>query len=98
MNKKVIIWGAVIVGGILIYHHMTKKSGNKTAPDTKSNASGSTKDMGPCQGSQASPQRCSSVCEQLGGSYDSVSRMCNGVPAGASSPLFGSGPKTIGNR
>ena len=79
MNKKVIIWGAVIIGTALLVRHYRKTQAAETArkaqtPEAKSNASGSY----PCAAPNAD---CAAACTALGGRWNQVTRTCDGIVA-----------------
>lgn len=67
-NQAILVWGALIVGGIALYAYNKNK---KNKSQKMSNASGSW-GIGECQGN---PQRCKEFCEKptwqggLGGEY-----------------------------
>jgi len=84
MNKKVIIWGAVAVGAILLYRHMkaTKAAelAKQAATAETSNASG-TATAKKCQGGGNYPTpgtiaNCESVCDRLNGSWNADNLTC----------------------
>lgn len=97
MNKKTIIWGAVIVGGVLLVRHMMKKDAEKKAAAAaaagaaNSNASGSQIGTTPCSPASVPNAKCASVCSNLGGTYDPNTRICMGISAGSGAPYFAKG-------
>jgi hypothetical protein len=75
--------GAAIYGTWYLFIRKPK------AEEKKSNASGTTKTVGPCSGSGATPEKCQSYCEEtLGGVYNS-DRTCTYSGKAAPGPLFG---------
>jgi len=76
--------GAVAFGA---YYLFFKKPG-KGGKEQKSNASGTLRTVGPCSGSQATPEKCQTYCEDtLGGTYNSDNRSCTYSGSAAPGPF-----------
>lgn len=93
MNKKVIIWGAVAVGAILLYRHMKATKAAELAKQAVANESSNAIGNGQtlqCSGSMATNENCQKACQKMGGSYDSGTKTCSGI-TGAPIPPYGRG-------
>lgn len=74
--------GAVAYGAWYLFIRKPK------AGEKKSSAEGSMRTVGPCSGSQATPERCESYCvDTLGGSYNSDNRTCTYSGSAAPGPF-----------
>lgn len=82
-KKTLLIVGLAAAAGATYWFFFRKPT------EKKSNASGTTKTVGPCSGSGATPEKCQSYCEEtLGGVYNS-DRTCTYSGKVAPGPLFG---------
>ena len=88
LTKGLLIFaGAAAVAGTAYYFY--NKSKNKT-PEKKSNAIGTTKTVGPCEGRNATPANCQAYCEdKLDGTYNSSDRTCTYGGSMNPGPMFG---------
>jgi hypothetical protein len=76
--------GAVAYGAWYLFIRKPKPE------EKKSSAEGTTRTVGPCGGSLATPERCQTYCEEnLGGTYNSNNRTCTYSGSAAPGPLFG---------
>ena len=92
-NKNLLL---ILGAGVLAYgaYYVFFKKGEK-----KSNAEGSTRTVGPCSGSQATPQNCQTYCEDsLGGTYNAQEKTCTYSGNAAPGALFGGRRVLTGRR
>lgn len=97
-GKNILLLVGAAALGYVAYEMFIKKDDKKGKDDKKSNAEGTTRTVGPCSGSMATPANCQTYCEDtLGGTYDSAARTCTYSGNAAPGPMFG-GMKVITGR